>query len=266
MLRHVIRLLIEEQDKVSVSSRELAKLIIQAIESSDLELDYANATTNSGHGTFVVSDYPDRVKFSFRLPDKFKYPRRGIEGEGVSMYEQRDIYGKKLRAILADVVYPLGWEQIDWANNTITYMKPEDDPDICDPYMFDRWLFHVSPTENKENIMTNGLTPRTSDLGWRNRVYLADKLEGINDVLEDLKFERKQTEFTIFRVDVKDVKHMRFHYDKEFGQGCDFVWTSNTIPPSAIVGTLDVKVSKAGINTQNAHSLETFAEEGAYDY
>jgi len=158
---------------------------------------------------------------------------------------EKGSFDPKIRAAMSRVAHTHGWELQTWRIGKAIFMDPETDPNRCHVEDLGDWLFHVSPTTNKEMILSQGLTPRTSaSLGWRNRVYLADNWNGVESVISDLCYEREINAFTIFKVSIIDVWEHRFHMDMEFSGGCEFVWTSSSISPNAIKETLDIELNK----------------------
>lgn len=162
-----------------------------------------------------------------------------------------------IRRMLADLVYRHGWDIKKWMNIMdppyrpgMVLMDPKHSDSECDPTDLGSWVYHVSARDNKESIMSQGISPRTSDLGWRDRVYLTDTVAGIITVLMDFtEYDETREEaqhFAIFKISTEDLLDSRFHLDLEWDEGCEFFWTNDTIPPHAIKDVMDYDAQAPG--------------------
>ena len=124
----------------------------------------------------------------------------------------------------------------------------------------ERYLFHLTPSYNKEKIIKNGFSPKCKNefLKFPSRVYFirASKVTK-NDIVEFAKIldEHNHSKgnnhiYTVFMVDLNKIpKDVKFSIDNNYIHG---VMTSDNITPESIVqsGTINLKENKNNINWQ----------------
>jgi hypothetical protein len=108
--------------------------------------------------------------------------------------------------------------------------------------------YHVTPMGYKEKILEKGLAPKSKNkkAAHSARIYLSIGMGGIDKILQDPKFYPKETQFVIFKIDMKSLlreRSIRFFEDPAFvGFGC---YTYENIPPKFITIEKEIKETTA---------------------
>lgn len=110
-----------------------------------------------------------------------------------------------------------------------------------------KFLFHLSPIENKENILKNGILPKSDNniFNYPNRVYLLlpsipqSELAEIADRLRKVR-NIPSSQYISFKIDLDKISdNINFYYDPRYMYG---VFCNDAIPPQSIVKVCNVEL------------------------
>lgn len=113
------------------------------------------------------------------------------------------------------------------------------------------WLYHISPIENKESILQNGLIPSSKNKMFKypNRVYFLKPSIPFKELVEDAYMLWEANEkngsglYTIFKISLNKVPlETKFYNDPRFGKS---VFSDGAIPSEAIIVESDVDARNA---------------------
>ncbi len=104
-----------------------------------------------------------------------------------------------------------------------------------------RPVYHVTPAENRDSILANGIEPRAGSwLGttWTPKVFLCTGKLAAHEVAHNFLWERHHGRDALILVLMDRAKIPgTLHDDDDYDRG---VWTDQRIPPTAIVEIVEV--------------------------
>ena len=108
-------------------------------------------------------------------------------------------------------------------------------------------LFHLSPIENKESILKNGILPKSDNniFSYPNRVYLLIPSIPQNELTEIADRLRKVRNISLgqyvsFKIDLDKIPdNINFYYDPQYTYG---VFCNDAIPPQSIVKVCNIEL------------------------
>jgi len=105
--------------------------------------------------------------------------------------------------------------------------------------------YHLSTTSKEEKILRLGLAPKSKQKvsSHPERIYLTDTEESSKDLLRSSAFRKNNTEFTLFRIDLKSFSQTRI---ARFFPDLNYVphgfYTYENIPPKFVEVTERIKI------------------------
>ena len=148
---------------------------------------------------------------------------------------------EQVEALLIDEAEKNGWSLLsrsDRNGRLVWWFEPK--PEIKGPLskkVLPPELYHVTPRDNVEGIMANGLQPKQrttpgTTRRYTGRVYLATSPAGATAT------SKSGEDWAMLKVDTSKLKGMKFYVDQEFGHRKDgvpvAVYTLDQIPPEVI--------------------------------
>lgn len=175
----------------------------------------------------LIPDINDNIKNIQNIFDKFGY----INVNKIN-YLNPELYNKFL---IPKYCYHSEWKTL--------IFEPKEQKDIKKK-LKDKYLYHVSPIQNKENIIKNGLIPMSKNniFNYDNRIYCFKDI-GYNKIKEYTKELNKYSKYkssiyTIYTIDYKNTDN-KFYDDLSDIQNVS-VYTKTIIPFNSIISTNDI--------------------------
>lgn len=97
-------------------------------------------------------------------------------------------------------------------------------------------LYHATPTMNVENILKNGIYPKSDDIRHKYppRIYVMDNISTLKSLVKELKRWKNNDEYSILQINTNNLDFDLYVDDSSAYKGSFYIQNIDKIPPNNI--------------------------------